>query len=332
MTALLGQTEQTAAFRGAMEGGHLHHAWLLTGPEGVGKASFAMDAARWLLANGAGPATAGPGFAVPEAHPIAHYLAAGSHPDFRRLERLRKDPEKETSELARNISVGQVRQLQPLFGSTGSLSRWRVVIIDAIDHLEPSAANALLKNLEEPPPDSLFLLVSHAPGRLLPTIRSRCRQLRFVPLADDVMTLALRRALPDAEPDEIAALVAMGQGAPGRALTYAGLDLASIDATAAALVTHGDPGNGRRVALAKQLSGKAAQLRYEAFLDRAPSHLAAAARERRGQALADTLALWEKARALAESAVRLSLDPQTTVFELAGLLAGAAREPLNSSY
>ena len=105
-----------------------------------------------------------------------------SHPDFKLLERL---PKANSEELARSITVDQVRGLQPLFATTPSLSPRRVVLIDAIDDLERSAANALLKNLEEPPAGTIFLLVSHAPGRLLPTIRSRCRLLRFDPLDDD---------------------------------------------------------------------------------------------------------------------------------------------------
>src|SRR3712207_4232904 len=122
-----------------------------------------------------------------------------------RLERLPRD-----GELARSITVDQVRGLQRLFATTPSLSPWRVVVIDAIDDLERPAANALLKNLEEPPANSLFLLVSHAPERLLPTIRSRCRQLRFSALQPDAMAAALGGAIEDPEPGEIDALVQVG--------------------------------------------------------------------------------------------------------------------------
>jgi DNA polymerase III subunit delta' len=200
-----------------------------------------------------------------------------------------------------------------------------VVIVDAADDMERPGANALLKLLEEPPSNSLFLLVSHAPARLLPTIRSRCRVLRFNPLGEADMTAALRQALPDAKDREIAELVATGDGSPGRAVRFAGLDVAGLDSAMDAIVRSGDPDNGERVALARALALKAAQPRYEILLDRLPTRIAAEARGRQGQALADAVALWEKARALAGSAVRLSLDPQATVFELAGMLASLNR-------
>jgi DNA polymerase-3 subunit delta' len=321
VSRLLGQGEQIAAFRDALASGRMHHAWLLVGPQGLGKASFALEAARRLLAEAAGPAVDGPGLDVPEEHSVARYIAAGSHPDFRRLERLAKDA---SGELARSITVAQVRSLQSLFATTPSLSDRRVVLIDAIDDLERPAANALLKNLEEPPAGTLFLLVSHAPGRLLPTIRSRCRLLRFAPLEPHDMRAALLQAMPEADPAEISALAALGQGAPGRALRFAGLDMAGLDQAMETLIARGDPTNALRAGLAKRLAGKAAQARYEAFLERVPARIASHARSLGGDALARAVAMWEQARGLAESAVRLSLDPQAVVFELAGLLAALA--------
>src|SRR5690606_27502202 len=130
------------------------------------------------------------------------------------------------------------------------------------------AANALLKNLEEPPAGTTFFLISHAPGRLLPTIRSRCRQLRFTPLSDADMRLALRRALPEEPAEEIDALVGVGKGSPGRALGFAGLDIAALDAAMDRLVGQGDPTNAIRSILSRQLGTKAAQARYEAYLER----------------------------------------------------------------
>jgi DNA polymerase-3 subunit delta' len=207
------------------------------------------------------------------------------------------------------------------------MSPWRVVIIDSIDDLERAAANALLKNLEEPPPFSLFLLVSHATERLLPTIRSRTRQLRLSPLDDDAMTSALRAALPEAGSSEIHDLVQAGKGSPGRALAFRGLDIAGLDRAMAELAGKGDPTNVRRSALAQSLAPKSAQPRYEAFLARAPSVVAAEARTRRGPALAEALRLWERAQALAASAKHLSLEPESVVFELAGILATLAPKP-----
>ena len=319
--SLLGHDAQIAAFREAADSARLHHAWLLTGPEGVGKASFARAAATRLLAEAAGPAIGSAGLDTPEDHPIVRYIQAGSHPDLRILERLTKD---KSEELARSISIDQVRSLQSLFATTPSLSPRRVVIIDAIDDLERPAANALLKNLEEPPAGTTFFLVSHAPGRLLPTIRSRCRQLRFAPLDEAQMRLALRRALPDEDGDEIDALVRVGDGSPGRALGFAGLEIAALDMAMDRLVGEGDPTNAVRSLLSKQLGVKAAQARYEAYLERVPARIASEAAKRRGQAMADAVALWEDARRIGESAVHLSLDPSTTVFELGTMLAKLA--------
>jgi DNA polymerase-3 subunit delta' len=322
VTPLHGHDQAIAAFRAGMDSGRLHHAWLLAGPKGVGKALFADKASLRVLAGAAGPLDT-PGLEVPGGHPTAHLIAAGSHPDLMRLERQMREG---GTDLARSINVDQVRSLQRLFATTPSMSPWRAVVIDAIDDLEPGGANALLKNLEEPPANTVFLLVSHAPERLLPTIRSRCRLLRFSPLGDDVMTSALAAALPDAEPGEIADLVRIGEGAPGRAIAWRGLEVEALDREMDALVRQGDPVNARRAALAQSLALKSAQPRYEAFLARAPARIAAEARGRRGAALAAALKLWERASGLAGSAQRLSLDPQSTAFELAGMLAALAPE------
>lgn len=321
MTPLFGHEDAVAAFRRGLEGGRMHHAWLISGPTGIGKALFAQKAALRLLADAAGPKAGLPDLDVPDDHPIARLADAGSHPDLMRLERLARD---EAGDLARNITVDQVRSLQRLFATTPSLSPWRAVIIDSVDDLERGAANALLKNLEEPPPQSIFLLVSHSSERLLPTIRSRCRQLRLSTLSNDAMTSALRAALPDSDEAEIAGLAALGEGAPGRALAFRGLEIAALDQALEEIARRGDRTNARRSALAQSLSARSAQPRYEAFLRRAPSLIAREARKRRGRALAEALGLWERAHTLAGSATRLSLDPQSVVFELAGMLATLA--------
>jgi len=123
---------------------------------------------------------------------------------------------------------------------------------------------------------------------------------------------------------ELAALAKVGKGAPGRAIAWRGLDVEGLDKAMDALVREGDPVNARRAALAQSLALKSAQPRYEAFLARAPSRIAAEARKRRGPALAQALSLWERAAELAGSAQRLSLDPQSTAFELGGMLAALA--------
>jgi DNA polymerase III subunit delta' len=194
--------------------------------------------------------------------------------------------------------------------------------------MERGAANALLKSLEEPPAGTVFFLVSHMPGRLLPTIRSRCRLLRFSPLDDAEMRAVLRDELPDADGAEIDALVRVGEGAPGQALRFAGLDIGALDAALEQIARTGDPSNTARTALAKSLSDKGAQPRYEAFLERAPSFIAHAAQHRRHDALDRAISLWGKARDLAASATGLSLDPQATAFQLGSYVAALADSPV----
>ena len=316
---LIGNTAAQDAFAAALAGGTLHHAWLLAGPEGVGKGTFARHAAAQLVGGGA---------------QRDDLIAARAHPDYRLVERevwakpdvmVPHDERKEGDAPARSIRVVQIRWLRQALTVRPSMGERRAVIIDAADDLEPGGANALLKSLEEPPPGTIFLLVSHAPGRLLPTIRSRCRLLRFGLLDEAEMTAALRQADPSLDADEIAALVDAGEGAPGRALRFAGLDVKGLDGAIAAIAADGDPDNARRSALARALAGKAAQPRYEAFLDRAPAFIARSARRRSGPALVQTLDAHAKARNIAGAAVGLSLDAQATVWEMAGILAGLPR-------
>ena len=317
---LVGHAEAAAAFLAAVRAGTVHHAWLLAGPAGVGKARFARAAALRLLAD-----LPGTGLDVPADHPARALIAAGAHPDFRELARLPKDPEKPGEDLARSITIAQVRALGAMFATAPTFGARRAVVIDAVDDLERGGANALLKNLEEPPAGTVFLLVSHAPGRLLPTIRSRCRVLRFGALSDDEVGQVVGTALPDADEDEVAALVVASDGAPGRGLRYAGLDVAALDRSLAQLVRDGDPGNAVRSRLARELSGKTAAARYEAFLERSIAIVAAEARDATGPALAAALDAHRAAGDLAGAAVGLSLDPATTVFEMAGLVAGLRR-------
>ncbi|PAX09588.1 DNA polymerase III subunit delta' [Sphingomonas lenta] len=324
MTSLVGHAAAQLAFLSALRSGTLHHAWLLAGPEGVGKATFAHAAALRLLAEASGGPELPPGLDVPANHPTRSLAEAGSHPDLRVLTRLTKTSDTGAETVARSITIDQVRGLLPMFATTPSLGARRVVVIDAIDDLERAGANALLKSLEEPPAGTVFLLVSHAPGRLLPTIRSRCRTVRFSPLPEAEVRQVLRSALPEAGEEELAATARAGEGAPGRALRFAGLDVAGLDAAIERLMRQGDPSNAERVKLAQALSGKSAQARYEAFLDRAPAAIAAEARTRTGPALRAALDAHRDARDLAGSALGLSLDAQATVFEMGTILARLA--------
>lgn len=316
MNRVVGHEAARQEIIGAARAGRLHHGWILAGPTGIGKASLAREIALCLLAGEE------EGGSVSESHPAARLFLAGTHPDYAELRRLERD----TGELARNISVDQVRGLSRLLSTAPSISRRRVILIDAADDMERGAANALLKNLEEPPRDTTFLLVSHAPSRLLPTIRSRCRVLRLAPLEEADMAAALRVAAPEMGDAERAELVRVGEGSPGRALALSGLGLAAMMDALERIAESGDPANAERIALARLLAPKGARPRYEAFLERVPGFIAARARGRNGSALAASITAWEEARDLARQAVSLSLDPAATVFELCGKVAMLAGE------
>jgi DNA polymerase III subunit delta' len=182
----------------------------------------------------------------------------------------------------------------------------------------------LLKMLEEPPANTLFFLVSHAPGRLLPTIRSRCRRLDFQKLEDNAMTSILEAQAPELSAAERQRIIAMSFGSAGRALAFAELELAKLEDAALAILRQGDPTNARRSDLASELGKKAASERYAAFLELAPSLIAREARQLDGARRERALDAYAKARELATIAPRLSLDPAATVFQIGGILAEAA--------
>ena len=326
---IVGQDKAVGQFTSAWATRKLHHAWLLAGPKGVGKATFAHAASMRVLAEAAGPPFDLPGLEVPffpddldedrepRGHPVARLVRKGSHPDMRWLQRLTN----EKGNLARNVTVDQVRALGEFLSLTPALSPWRVAVIDSVDDLEKSAANALLKILEEPPSNTIFFLVSHAPGRLLPTIRSRCRRLTFEKLDDDVMASILGEQSPELKPAERQRVIAMSFGSAGRAVAFAELGLAKLEDAALAILRQGDPTNARRSDLALELGKKAAAERYAAFLELAPSLIAREARMLDGAARERALDSYAKARELTAVAPRLSLDPAATVFQLGGILA-----------
>src|SRR3954447_19844603 len=175
---LAGHEAAEQAFEVSRARGRLHHAWLLTGPEGVGKATFAYRAARRLLGAPEDPPHGVLG-ANPD-HPVSRQIIAHAHPDLFVLERLGED-----GKVRKVIPVDEARGLSEFFSKSPASAPHRVAIIDAADDLNTNAANAILKTLEEPPPRGVLLMVAHSPGRLLPTIRSRCRRLAFVGLGSE---------------------------------------------------------------------------------------------------------------------------------------------------
>ena len=203
-TRLLGQDAAEGELLDALRSGRLHHAWLLAGPRGVGKATLAYRAARALLATDGAPDT----LDVPPEHPVARRIRAGSEP---RLMVLRREWDEARGRLPAEIGVDAVRALAARLSLSAADGGRRVVIVDAADEMNPNAANALLKLLEEPPERTVMLLVAHRPSALLPTIRSRCRVLRLRPLGPDAMAEALG-------PSDAPALAALSGGSLGEAL------------------------------------------------------------------------------------------------------------------
>jgi DNA polymerase III subunit delta' len=312
MNVMTGHDDAWRQFSSALAAGKLHHGWILAGARGMGKASFALRAAAALV--------------DPEDR-YAGMIKRGSHPDILIIKRLPKESLKEgedidpDAELKRSISVDQIRALQLSLTTRPGLAEKRAVIIDAADDLERGGANALLKSLEEPPEGTYFLLVSHASDRLLPTIRSRCQMLRFDPLSDTQMATALRDAAPEASDHDIAALVRAGNGSPGQAIDFLGLDMGPMEDMISAIIASGDKSNALRSTLAEQLALKAAQPRYEAFLRRAPSLIADTARRSDAASALAVAEAWHKASALAARAAALSLDKQSVVLQMGSLLA-----------
>lgn len=318
---VLGHDRQRQALHTAAAAGKLHHGWILAGPKGVGKASFATEIAAWLL----GGTTA-----------VDALIAAGTHPDFKVLRRLPKEEADDgkavdENDLKKNISIDQVRALQRQMATKPSMGERRIVLIDAIDDLETAGANALLKSLEEPPAGTIFLCISHAPDRLLPTLRSRCQILRFEPLPRDVMASALRQALKSDVEDDLEGLIDAGGGVPGRALSLAGLKMTELDDTLRRIATTGDRDLALRSALAAALSVKTAQARYEAFLRRVPAFLAEEAARNAPSDLAPILAAWEAAEALQAKALPINIDKSSVVLELANLVASIAQSPARAA-
>ena len=321
---ILGQDRAVAQFAAAWATRKLHHAWLLAGPKGVGKASFAHAAARRVLAEAAGPAIDLPGIDTSDDHPMVKLVEAGSHPDMRWLHRL---PKEKGEGLARDITVDQVRTLGDFMGLTAAMSQWRVAVIDTVDELQSAGANALLKILEEPPANTIFFLVSNAAGRLLPTIRSRCRRLDFASLGNDAMTSILEAQAPSLSAPERKRIIAMASGSAARSLAFAELGLAKLEDMALGILRDGDATNARRSELALELGKKGAAERYAAFLELAPALIAREARRLDGGGRERALDAYAKARELAGIAPRLSLDPAATVFQLGGIMAAILELP-----
>jgi DNA polymerase III subunit delta' len=227
---LLGQAEAEAGFLSAFNSGKLPHAWLICGPNGIGKATLAHRIARFVLTHGA-PIDDGPGLfddalltidptslATDLENPVCRRIIAGSHADFLHIQR---SEDEKTGKLRKEITVNEVRAVGSFLSMTPAEGGWRVVVIDSADEMNANAANAVLKVLEEPPKRALLLLVSHNPGRLLPTIRSRCRRLVLKPLPERTIADLLAEYDPEILPQDATELAQIADGSIGRALDLA---------------------------------------------------------------------------------------------------------------
>jgi DNA polymerase-3 subunit delta' len=288
---LYGQAAAEAAFLDAFATGRLHHGWLLTGPRGIGKATLAWRIARFLLATPAPgavaeepaglfgaqePAPPPRSLDIAPDHPVARRVLALSEPG---LHLLRRGPNEKGDRLMTQIGVDEVRKLKGFFSFSAADGGHRVAIVDAADELNPNAANALLKILEEPPPRATLLLVAHQPSRLLPTIRSRCRELRLAPLWPDDMAAALAGA--GVEGSASPALATLAGGSVGEAVRILAADGLSLYAELVALLLDSPRlDRPRLLKLADSVAGRGNEARFDlvlTLLDQLMARLARAA-------------------------------------------------------
>lgn len=322
-----GHSEAEAMLLDSYRSGHCPHAWLIGGPKGVGKATLAYRMARFVLANpdpASGRVNAARSLEVEPSDPAAKHIAAGTHGGLLVLERTLNDK----GVLRQEISVDTVRETVPFFGSTSSGGGWRICIVDTVDDLNASSANALLKVLEEPPQRSLFLLVSNAPARVLPTIQSRCRKLRLRALETDDVTMATADAL-DSSPDAaMRAAAEASEGSVSRALTLLGGESIGLQQRTEAmldLLPKLDPVGLHGLGDSLAGNDKAKMFAFTDTIDRWMS-----AQLQKGDANANLARLarlsevWDKINAASRETLEYNLERKPLVFSVFGMLAKAA--------
>lgn len=325
-TELFGHAAAERAFLDVIASGRLHHAWLIAGPPGIGKATLAYRVARYLLAHGVKP---GETLRIEPSDPAARKVAARSHPDLAVIRRgLRTDGKGYSAD----IRVADIRRALDLFGSTAGEGGYRACVVDAADDLNPSSGNALLKVLEEPPPRSVFLIVAHAPQRLLPTIRSRCRTLLLRPLALEELQGAIRSlGAPWAEADQTALddAVAVSEGSVRRALEMLDADLLRVVSDTLSLLRALPHLDLKRVlALAETVSKRGSEDSLRVALETAFGWVGQELRTGAGKgaaSLAPLVEVCEKVSQSARDAETYNLDKRPVVISLFGDLADAVR-------
>jgi DNA polymerase III subunit delta' len=330
-TTLFGHHDAETALLNAYRSGRIPHAWLIGGAAGIGKATLAYRMARFVLAHrdplGSDVQRAESLWVDPSGS-TARQVAAGAHGGLLTLERTRNDK----GVLRTVITVDETRETISFFGSTAAAEGWRVCIVDTVDEFNPNAANALLKVLEEPPQRSLFLLVSNAPARLLPTILSRCRKLLLRPLGSSEVIRAAAEATkiaPD-DPSLIEAAEA-ADGSVARAITLLGGDALKLQQRTAMLLATLPSVDPRELHALGEALGGSDRVALGAFIDSIDRWLGQRLRAEDGNAnanlprLARLAEVWEKINRAARDTAEYNLERKPLVFSVFGLLADATR-------
>ena len=322
---LFGHAEAEHALLEAYRSGRIPHAWLIGGPRGIGKATLAYRMARFVLAHPdpseAAVQSAG-SLEVDPVHPVARRMAAQAQGDLLVLERTIG----ERGKLRQDIAVEDVRRTVSFFGSTAGEGGWRVAIVDAVDELNPSGANALLKVIEEPPPRTLLLLISHARGLVIPTIRSRCRVLDLRPLPAGEVAQAVAAALDREADASIMEAAALAEGSVGRALSMLeGPVLALRQRLTQMLDRLPETDPLALHALGDAMAGVDPQP-LATFVDTVNAWLSARldARQEIGR-MARVAEAWEKVNRAASEVHEFNLERKPLVFSVFAVLAEAAR-------
>lgn len=343
---LFGHRAVEAILAGALASGRVHHAWLLSGPRGIGKATLAYRFARAALAEPAERDPSGTSLTIAPETTAARQVRALSHPG---LLLIRRPYDIKAKRFATSIPVDEVRRLRSFLSHRAAGDGWRVVIVDEANELNVNAANALLKSLEEPPQRTVFLLVSSAPGQLVPTIRSRCRALAFSPLDREDLHAAAAQALKAAGmplPPEAdwAALEDLAGGSVGHLLGLLGAGGIELQGRMMRLLESLPKVDWRAVhTLSDELQPTAAHARFELFFElllNALARLIRTAATGEGSAgekalagrlmgegrLASFAALWERIAREKADTVALNLDRKGLILETVTGLAAAAQQ------
>jgi DNA polymerase-3 subunit delta' len=322
-----GHDDAERALIEAYRGGRMPHAWLIGGPPGIGKATLAYRMARFVLAypDSSAPEVQSAGsLALPDDHRVARLVAAQGHPDLLVLERRPG----ESGALRTVIAVEDVRRLVPFLGSTAGEAGWRVVVVDSADELNAAGANALLKLLEEPPRRCLFLIVSHAPGRLIATIRSRCRRLMLRPLPPADIARAAGVALGrDPSDAAVQKAAAAADGSVAQAIALLGGPLLAVRERVIELLARLPATDPRALHALGESLERADRLVLATFVDVVRDWLSArlAGELPRVGRLMRLAQAWDDVNRTARDVEMYNLERKPMVFKVFGWLAEAAR-------